>query len=102
MSEHDRNMLDPLLNNLKPREEYIVRLWLGLDIDRPRTLQECGDLVGVSRERIRQIVARAIKRLRIYAPQYYDVAKYDPNKNEYHEKPSTQIRNDGNLRKRSK
>lgn len=93
IAEQERVALEPMLNNLKPREEYVVRLWLGLDIGRPRTLEECGQIVGVTRERIRQIVAKAIKRLRSYAHLYYDVPHYDPTKDIHNERPKTALRN---------
>lgn len=89
----DHKALEPLLTHLKPRELYVIRLWLGLDRGHKRTLEECGTIVGVTRERIRQIVAKGIKRLRIYAHLYFDVPKYDPTKDKYYEKPKTEIRN---------
>lgn len=49
---------------LTPREQTIIAGRFGLDGDRPKTLQKLGDALGVSRERIRQIEARALGRLR--------------------------------------
>lgn len=93
ITDEERKALEPLLNHLAPREEFVVRLWLGLDRDRPRTLQECGDQVGVTRERIRQIVAKAIKRLRRYVHLYFDVEPYNPSQDKFHDKPKTHLRN---------
>ncbi len=52
------------LRGLPEREAHILRLRFGLDTDRPRSLREIGDLYGLSRERIRQLEAIALKRLR--------------------------------------
>ncbi len=49
---------------LGEREAEIIRLRFGLDDGRPRTLQEVGTLYGLTRERIRQLETRALKRLR--------------------------------------
>lgn len=49
---------------LKPREAEILKLRFGLDGNRPRTLEEIGKIYGITRERIRQIEAKALRRLR--------------------------------------
>ena len=56
--------LDSILKDLTPREERVLRLRYGLDDNRPRTLEEVGKEFGVTRERIRQIEAKAIKKLK--------------------------------------
>lgn len=52
------------LDALGPRERQVVKLRFGLDDGRIRTLQEIGNIMGVSRERIRQIEAGAFRKLR--------------------------------------
>jgi RNA polymerase primary sigma factor len=52
------------LHELEPREREVMELRFGLDRDEPRTLQEVGDRLRLSRERVRQIEARAMDKLR--------------------------------------
>ena len=53
-----------VLNSLTPREEKVLRLRYGVDDGRPRTLEEVGKEFDVTRERIRQIEAKALRKLR--------------------------------------
>ena len=53
-----------VLDTLTPREEKVLRLRYGIDDGRPRTLEEVGKEFNVTRERIRQIEAKALKKLR--------------------------------------
>ena len=53
-----------VLDTLTPREEKVLRLRYGLDDGRPRTLEEVGKEFNVTRERIRQIEAKALRKLR--------------------------------------
>jgi len=59
-----RDHLDGILGTLTEREEKVLRLRFGLDDGRPRTLEEVGQEFGVTRERIRQIEAKALRKLR--------------------------------------
>lgn len=59
-----KEQLYSILNTLTDREQAVLRLRFGLDDGRPRTLEEVGKEFSVTRERIRQIEAKAIKRLR--------------------------------------
>jgi RNA polymerase primary sigma factor len=52
------------LDTLTPREREILRLRFGLENIRPHTLEDVGKIFNVTRERIRQIEAKAIKRLK--------------------------------------
>ena len=59
-----REQLGDVLKTLTPREEKVLRLRFGLDDGRPRTLEEVGKEFNVTRERIRQIEAKALRKLR--------------------------------------
>jgi len=59
-----RRQLDELLESLTPREEKILRMRFGLDEPKEFTLQEIGEDFNLSRDRIRQIEKRALKKLR--------------------------------------
>ncbi len=53
-----------VLKTLSPREELIIKMYFGIDQDRPFTLEEIGDRLKLTRERVRQIKERALARLR--------------------------------------
>ena len=59
-----REQLIEVLDTLTPREEKVLRLRFGLDDGRARTLEEVGKEFDVTRERIRQIEAKALRKLR--------------------------------------
>lgn len=56
--------LNKVLDTLSPRERQVIRCRYGLEDGRMRTLQEIGELMGVSRERIRQIESCAFRKLK--------------------------------------
>jgi len=60
-----REQLDNILNTLTPRERDVLKLRFGLDDGYARTLEEVGQIFEVTRERIRQIEAKALKKLRV-------------------------------------
>ncbi|HMO22027.1 MAG TPA: RNA polymerase sigma factor RpoD, partial [Candidatus Melainabacteria bacterium] len=59
-----RQDLAKMLNELTPRERDVLRLRFGLDDGRQRTLEEVGQLFNVTRERVRQIEFKALRKLR--------------------------------------
>ncbi len=59
-----REQLDEVLKTLTDREQKVLRLRFGLDDGRARTLEEVGQKFGVTRERIRQIEAKTLRKLR--------------------------------------
>ena len=59
-----KEQLSSVLSTLTPREEKVLRLRFGLEDGRPRTLEEVGHEFEVTRERIRQIEAKALRKLR--------------------------------------
>jgi len=56
--------IEEVLSTLKEREARILRLYFGLDGPEPKTLEEIGSLLGITRERVRQIKEKALTRLR--------------------------------------
>jgi RNA polymerase primary sigma factor len=56
--------IEEALSHLKERESKILRLYFGLDGNEPMTLEEIGALLGITRERVRQIKEKALSRLR--------------------------------------
>ena len=59
-----KEQIDDVLSTLTEREEKVLRLRFGLEDGRPRTLEEVGQRFQVTRERIRQIEAKALRKLR--------------------------------------
>ena len=59
-----REQLNEVLHTLTPREEHVLKLRFGLDDGRTRTLEEVGKVFNITRERIRQIEAKALRKLR--------------------------------------
>jgi len=56
--------IEESLSGLKDREAKILRLYFGLDGEEPMTLEQIGSLLGITRERVRQIKEKALSRLR--------------------------------------
>ena len=59
-----REVIERELHTLTPREEHVIKLRFGLYDGRPRTLEEVGQEFNITRERIRQIEAKALRKLR--------------------------------------
>lgn len=59
-----KEQLEEVLSTLHPREQKVIRLRFGLDDERSRTLESVGKEFGVTRERIRQIEAKTLRKLR--------------------------------------
>jgi RNA polymerase primary sigma factor len=76
-----REEIDAILRRLTPRERDVVRLRFGLDDGRSRTLEEVGIALRVTRERVRQIELRAMKKLRSLGQEYAHVAEILITKN---------------------
>ncbi|KAM1079836.1 hypothetical protein EV1_014433 [Malus domestica] len=64
MKKFMKQDLEKVLDSLNPREKQVVRWRFGLEDGRMKTLQEIGELMGVSRERIRQIESCAFRKLK--------------------------------------
>lgn len=64
MDRDGRRQIDNVLETLDERETYIVRCYYGLDGEEPLTLEQIGGLMGLTRERVRQLKERALSRLR--------------------------------------
>ncbi len=63
--ENDAELVQEVLATLTPRENSILAMRFGLDDGRPKTLEEIGARLGVTRERIRQIQEEALKKMRV-------------------------------------
>ena len=64
IKEDNKNMLIAVLDTLSQREKEVMMMRFGLEDDKPRTLEEIGTHFGVTRERIRQIETKALRKLR--------------------------------------
>ena len=56
--------IEQALSDLRERESKILRLYFGLDHEEPMTLEQIGATLGITRERVRQIRDRALRKLR--------------------------------------
>jgi RNA polymerase primary sigma factor len=59
-----RAVIDEMLDDLTPREAKVLRMRFGIDMSSDHTLEEVGRQFDVTRERIRQIEAKALRKLR--------------------------------------
>ncbi|KAK4270031.1 hypothetical protein QN277_023119 [Acacia crassicarpa] len=64
IKEFMKKDLELVLDSLNPREKQVIRWRFGMDDGRMKTLQEIGEIMGVSRERVRQIEACAFRKLK--------------------------------------
>lgn len=65
LSEMDQqNVVCEVLSELSPKEERVIRMRFGLGMDQESTLEDIGQLFGVTRERVRQIEGRALQKLK--------------------------------------
>jgi RNA polymerase primary sigma factor len=64
VKESLRQEIRRVLKSLAPREEKIIKMYFGVDYERPYTLEEIGERLKLTRERVRQIKERALVRLR--------------------------------------
>lgn len=64
MDQDARSQIDSVLTALDQRERYIVRCYYGLDGEEPLTLEQIGELMSLTRERVRQLKERALGKLR--------------------------------------
>jgi RNA polymerase primary sigma factor len=64
LTEMELEKLQELIGSIDEREARILALRYGLNSDSPKTLSDIGDIVGLSRERVRQLEVRALKRLK--------------------------------------
>jgi len=62
--ENEKNIVNELLSELTDREQSIIIDYYGLDNKKPMTLEDIGKSIGLSKERVRQIISNALKKLR--------------------------------------
>lgn len=64
MDESLRNEIDSTLSQLTPKESEVIKLYFGFNNEHPMTLEEIGEKFNLTRERVRQIKEKALRRLR--------------------------------------
>jgi len=69
LNQYYKEQIEKVLNKLTPREREILKYRMGLDGEYPHTLEEVGTIFGVTRERIRQVEAKAKRKLSQYLKQ---------------------------------
>jgi RNA polymerase primary sigma factor len=68
-----REQIEMILQKLQPKERDVVRLRFGLDDGQQRTLEEVGAALGITRERVRQLELRALRKLRTIGQRIQDL-----------------------------
>jgi RNA polymerase primary sigma factor len=63
--ELDKNeVLDTVLNTLSEREASILKMRFGIGVKQPQTLEDVGEILNISKERVRQLEGKALRKLR--------------------------------------
>ncbi|MGL4336917.1 MAG: sigma-70 family RNA polymerase sigma factor [Turicibacter sp.] len=70
MDKDLKTYMDKMILSLNPREQYVIIHRFGLNGEQRKTLEEIGEIEGVTRERIRQIEAKAMRKLRTLLVRY--------------------------------
>lgn len=70
-SKSERDEINKLLEKLSSKQRDIIRLRFGFENGQTKTLEEIGQIMGVTRERIRQIEKKALERLKILILKHY-------------------------------
>jgi len=70
MDKDLKSHMQKMILNLNPREQFVIKHRFGIDGEEKKTLEEIGEIEGVTRERIRQIEAKAMRKLRTLLMRY--------------------------------
>ena len=64
VAEANKEIINSVFDTLDEREANILKLRFGIDTDHPHTLAEVGEIIGVTRERVRQLEVKALRKMR--------------------------------------
>lgn len=64
IKKDERDIVNKYVNMLSEREATVIKMRFGFDDGIPMSLEECGKVLGITRERVRQIEAKALRKLR--------------------------------------